>query len=103
MTILHVLNVFSDIKDLNLSPLPGSNGNNATSSSIQTIITVVTTIVGALCLLFVTIGGFRYILSQGDPQGVSKAKGTIVYALIGLVIVVLARALVGFVFKKVTT
>jgi hypothetical protein len=92
--------ILSAVKDLNLSPLPAPPASG--SNSVQTIISVVTAIVGALCLLFVTIGGFRYVLSQGDPQAVAKAKGTIVYALVGLAVVVLARAIVGFVFRKVT-
>lgn len=81
---------------IDLSPLPDSNDNIVT-----TIIQIVIGIVAAICLLFITIGGFRYILSQGDPQGVAKAKGTILYALIGLAIVIVAQALVTFVVGRV--
>ena len=47
-------------------------------------------IVFAVAVIYLVIGGFRYIISQGNEEGVEKAKGTITNALIGLVIVVLA-------------
>lgn len=77
---------------IDLTPLP-----HAGSGFIPKVLSVVIGIVAAVCLLFIVIGGFRYILSQGDPQGVSKAKGTILYALIGLAVVILAQAIVTFV------
>jgi hypothetical protein len=91
--------LFAQITDLQTNGLPhaAANGN-----AVQTILSITIGIVGALCLLFVTIGGFRYILSQGDPQGVAKAKGTILYALVGLVIVILAQFIVAFVFGRLT-
>ncbi len=82
------------IGSLDLGGLPHAS---ADQSTLATIISVTIKIVAAVCLLMITIGGLRYILSQGDPQGVAKAKGTIIYALIGLVIVVIAQAIVSFV------
>jgi hypothetical protein len=89
---------FAEITDLNVNGLPHTP---ATHSEIQVVLNIIIGIIGALSLLFITIGGFRYILSQGDPQGISKAKGTILYALIGLVIAVVAEAIVAFVIKGV--
>jgi hypothetical protein len=51
--------------------------------------------------MMVVIGGINYSGSQGDPQGVSKAKGMILYAIIGLIISILATAIVSFVFGRV--
>ena len=82
---------------VDLSPLPHASNQN---SFIATVISIVVNIVGALCLLMITIGGFRYVLSQGDPQGIKKAKGTILYALIGLVVVIAAKTIVAFIVKK---
>lgn len=78
--------------DLSGLPHPGAAGNN----DIENILAIITTILGAIAVLFIVIGGLRYIVSQGDPQAVSKAKGTIVYALIGLVVAISARAIVAF-------
>lgn len=80
---------------IDLSPLPDISGSQG--SFITSAIEVVIRIVGALCFLFIVIGGFRYILSQGDPQGVTKAKGTIMYALIGLAVTILAQVIVSLV------
>jgi hypothetical protein len=82
---------------LDVSALPTTA---AGGDQIKLIISVVLGIVGALSLLFVTIGGFRYVLSQGDPQATSKAKDTILYALIGLLITALAQAIVTFVIGR---
>lgn len=46
---------------------------------------------------FVIYGGYRYILSQGEPDAIKRAQGTILNAVIGLVITIFATAIVGFV------
>lgn len=81
---------------IDLSPLPKAGDN-----FIPKVLSIVIGILAAICLLFIVIGGFRYILSQGDPQGVAKAKGTIVYALVGLAVVIIAQVIVSFVIRGV--
>jgi hypothetical protein len=93
--MMHHLILFAS--QIDLSPLP-----NAGAGFIPKVLSVAIGIIAAVCLLFIVIGGFRYILSEGDPQGVAKAKGTIIYALIGLVVVILAQAIVIFVIKGVS-
>ncbi|HEY1064368.1 MAG TPA: hypothetical protein VGE30_03705 [Candidatus Saccharimonadales bacterium] len=85
---------------VNLNPLPDISSTQ--DSFVQTVITIVIRVLAAVCFLFIIIGGLRYVLSQGDPQGVSKAKGTILYALIGLVIAIIAQALVIIVVNAAT-
>ena len=41
---------------------------------------------GFVSLVFVVIGGYKYIISSGDPQKTQSAKNTILYAVIGLII-----------------
>jgi hypothetical protein len=89
--LLHILAVNTSL-DLSGLPHPGTAGN----SDIQNILAIITTVLGAIAVLFIVIGGLRYIMSQGDPQAVGKAKGTIIYALIGLVVAISARAIVAF-------
>ena len=57
-------------------------------------------LIGAISLLMVTLGGFKYITSGGDPQKTNSAKNTILYSLIGLGISVFAFAIVNFVLLK---
>jgi hypothetical protein len=49
----------------------------------------------------IIIGGFRYITAGGDSNNVSAAKNTIIYAIIGLVIVAFAQIIVQFVLNKI--
>ncbi len=94
INIAQFLSVATDVQPLGL-PRTGANNN-----SIEIIIRIVLAIAGALALLIITLSGFRYITSAGDPQKMSKAKNGIVYALIGLVIAILAQSLVAFVVTK---
>lgn len=58
-------------------------------------------VAGIAAVAFVIYGGIQYILSQGEPDGVSRAKNTIVNALIGLAIALIASSLVAFVGKTI--
>jgi hypothetical protein len=83
-------------------------GDNATGTQkIQDIVTLVVNIfsivVGIVAVIMILVGGFKYITSGGDSGNITSAKNTIVYAIIGLVIVALAQFIVKFVLDKVTT
>jgi hypothetical protein len=75
----------------------------ATSNEVTTALDIVFTVTGALALLVITIGGFRYILSRGDPSATAQAKDTIVYAVVGLVVSIAAYTIVNFVVKATIT
>ncbi len=86
----------------------GCNANNATASTsiqntIKTVINIITIIVGIVAVIMIIIAGFKYITSNGDSGAVSSAKNTIIYAIVGLVVVALAQAIVRFVVNKITT
>jgi len=59
-------------------------------------------IVGVAAVIMIILSGLRYITSGGDASKVGAAKSSLIYALIGLVIVALAQVIVHFVFAKVT-
>ncbi|HUD06389.1 MAG TPA: pilin [Candidatus Saccharimonadales bacterium] len=95
----------SSSTSVNLCSLPGSctdlsNPSNS-AAAIKTALNILFSILGAIALLIVTIAGFRYVISRGEPQEVSKAKDTILYALIGLVVCMAALAIVNFVAGNV--
>lgn len=85
---------FVRLASVDLSPLPHQG---AGSGAMDTIIRITIGIVGAISVLFIVIGGIRYIVSQGDPQAVGRAKSTIIYALIGLILAMIAQGIVAFV------
>ena len=55
---------------------------------------------GVVCVVFIVVGGFGYMTSAGDPAKLQKAKKTIVYAIIGLIIVALSFAITNFVINN---
>lgn len=57
--------------------------------------------VGIVSVIMLIYGGFRYIMSGGDSKKVTDAKNTILYAIIGLIIAVLAYAIVHFVLGAI--
>lgn len=78
---------------------PGA-GNTDITDVIRLIVNIFSIIVGFLAVIMIIWGGLRYITSGGDSGKITTAKNTIIYALIGLVIVALAQFIVRFVLSK---
>ena len=68
---------------------------------VNTVINVILAIVGVIAVFMIILGGIQYTTSAGDPGKVKKAKDTILYGVIGLVIALLAFAIVNFVLTNV--
>ena len=77
-------------------------GASGFSNLLKRIINIISVVVGVVAVIMIIIGGFRYITSAGSSERVTAAKNTILYALIGLVIVALAQVIVRFVLTKTT-
>ncbi|MCL1839671.1 pilin [Candidatus Saccharibacteria bacterium] len=58
-------------------------------------------VVGIISIVMLIWGGLRYILSGGDSKKVTDAKNTILYAIIGLIVALLAYAIVNFVINAI--
>jgi cytochrome bd-type quinol oxidase subunit 2 len=56
-----------------------------------------TILIGALSVIMIIIGGLRYVISNGDQKNVTAAKDTILYAVIGVIVAIVAFAIVQFV------
>ena len=69
---------------------------------ITQIINVFSIVVGIVAVIMIIVGGLKYITSGGDSGKVTSAKNSIIYAIIGLVIVALAQVIVRFVLSKAT-
>ncbi len=66
----------------------------------NTITNVLLFIIGAISVIMLIIGGIRYTVSGGDQTAITAAKNTILYAIVGLVIAILAFAVVNFVVSS---
>lgn len=80
----------------------GSGGGETFASLSIKIINIFSVVVGTVSVIMIIIGGFRYIISGGSGDGVKGGKDTILYAIIGLVIVLFAQVIVRFVLTNVT-
>lgn len=74
------------------------------SLSPATVATLMNTAVfplaGVVCVIFIIIGGYQYTLSNGDSNAVTKAKNTILYAVVGLVVVMVSFGIVQLILGR---
>jgi len=64
---------------------------------VAAIIEILLRVAALVAVVFVMIGGFNYITSQGEPDKTAHARGAIINAIVGLSISVLAAVIVGFI------
>jgi hypothetical protein len=86
-----------------IDPVSGDKIKDTASlnSTIIGIINAILGVVGLIAVVMVILGGISYMTSAGDAAKVKKGKDTILYGIIGLVIVGLAFAIVNFVISNI--
>ena len=87
-------NASKGLNDVN----PGANTD--LMGQIQLILNAVYVVVGIVAVIMIILGGISYATSQGDAAKVKKGKDTILYGIIGLVVVLLAFAITSFVLAQ---
>ena len=70
---------------------------------VAQVINILSLVVGVVAVVMIIIGGLRYITSGGESGNVTTAKNTILYAVVGLIVVALAQVIVRFVVGKATS
>jgi bacteriorhodopsin len=86
--------------------LDGSNCGSVTdgasriNDTVTNVIVFFQVVVGLISVFFIIYGGLRYITSGGETGAVKSAKNTILYAILGLVIVLIAQFIVQFVLNR---
>ena len=78
-----------------------TNGTGTAGQFFANLLNTVFVWAGILCVIMIVISGIEYAISIGNPGRVSKAKNTIMYAAVGLVIIIAAAAIVNFVVGAV--
>lgn len=97
---------FPDIKSVVQCSLPepekNADGSERTIMSVvKDVINTILTCVGVISVIVIIIAGISFITSQGDTTKVIKAKNAILYSVIGLIISLLAFAIVNFVLSGI--
>lgn len=78
------------------NPVSGKNG------LLLKIVKIVGIAAGVAAVIMIVIGGFQYLLSAGDATKAANARNTIIYAAVGLLVVVLAASILSFVLNKIS-
>ena len=78
----------------------GTDSTDKVNALIKKVINIFSVIVGVVAVIMIIIGGFRYITSAGAAEKIKSARNSIMYALIGLVIVALAQVVVKYVLTQ---
>lgn len=81
----------------------GGSANATLSSLAKKFINILSLVVGIVAVVMIVYGGFKYITSGGDSGNVSGAKNTLIFAIVGLIIVALAQFIVHFVLNSATS
>lgn len=71
--------------------------NGILTKIVQTLVFII----GAVSVIVIIIGGLRYVVSGGDPQGTKGAKDMILYAIVGVIVAILAQGIVTFVISRI--
>ncbi|MDB5163816.1 MAG: hypothetical protein JWS12_434, partial [Candidatus Saccharibacteria bacterium] len=72
----------------------------ATPATLQTGLQIAFGSIAAVAVLIIVIAGLQLIVAQGEPQSISKARQTIIYAVVGLAIALFAEAAVTLLIGK---
>jgi len=67
------------------------------TGTFRTITNVMLYLIGAISVIMLIVGGLRYVVSGGDSSAVQAAKNTILYAIVGIIVAILAYAVISFV------
>ena len=79
----------------------GTSPEGLFEGPFKAIVNTLIFITGAVAVIMLIIGGFRYTVSAGDSNAIGAAKNTILYAIIGLIVALLAFSIVNFVLTRI--
>ena len=77
-----------------------TEGEKSLMSNVSMLINVFTSVMGFLAIGMIIYGGFMLLTAQGDPARIKRGKDVVLYSVIGLILVVLAYAIVNFVMNS---
>lgn len=69
---------------------------------MRNVIGIIFLLLGIIAVIMIIVGGIRYVTSNGDASQIKAAKDTILYAVIGLIVALLAYAIVNFIIASFT-
>lgn len=100
-----ILTLFGAKNDYGLNDNTLTNNVGGTKTNLESaVVGIINGVIGVLalvCVVVIIIGGVNYMTSSGDAGKVKKAKDTILYGVIGMIVCILAFAIVNFVISNI--
>ncbi len=94
------VDVYAQVQDgINATGQSSTTSQASVGEIIKNVVNALLYLIGALSVIMLIWGGIRYTTSAGNQNSVTAAKNTILYAVIGLIVAVLAYAIVNWVLK----
>ena len=75
--------------------------DNSLTNVVRNIINIFSIVVGIVAVIMIMVSGFKYITAGGDSGSITSAKQTLIYAVVGLVVVALSQFIVRFVLDQI--
>ncbi len=88
-------------KDNSKAQTPDDNSLFGPQGILTKVASLISILVGVAAVIFIIVGGFQYVIASGDPTNIQNAKNTVLYAIIGLIVALLARAIIAFVLVRI--
>ena len=77
--------------------------DGALSTMVDTVLSYLFPIAGLICLIFIIQGGYMWIISAGDPARVKQAQGTLTWAVLGFIFVMVIFTVLNAVLKFIAS
>jgi len=83
-----------------VEPFAGTSQGNLLGA-IRNIVNALLTFAAVLAVIFIIIGGVRYIVSQGDDDAQVQARNTVLYAILGIIVIALSAVIINFILRNI--
>lgn len=84
-----------------VSAVGGDDNTITLPEFLRSVINIMLYLIGVIAVIMIIIGGIKYVTSNGDSASISSAKNTILYAVIGVVVAILAFAIVNWIVDNI--
>lgn len=85
------------------STCDGSPATNPAAENIGKVSKLIAYVAGGAAIIVIVISGIRMSLASGDPKAITEARNTIIFSVVGVIAIILARTLVMFIVGRVTS
>jgi len=97
---MNLLNLFAETIKIDADSVNIPNTGATASQILASGLNMIYVVAGIVAVIVIILAGYKYVTAAGDSAAISKAKNTILYAVVGLVVIILAFAVTWFVIGR---